>query len=183
MAYISHNLKTIYIRVPKTGSTSTVNAFAEAAGDMKEIGEAHVDAVGARFLCPEWATYRKIGFIRHPLTWIRSFARQLSHAPKHGDMLTMKLHSDSIGFLREAPTPFSWLCHPVTGEVMVDEVWRMEDMDKLFAEWGVAPRHKHKSTHQKRASLKETPEFYAALDEHFDREFLYYSTEGLPNAS
>lgn len=173
MAYISHNLKTIYIRVPKTGSTSITAAFADAAGDMEQLGGPHSDALDARSLTTKWDEYRKIGFIRHPLTWAPSFARWI-RAVNRIMPTAVSEERDPTKFIHLIPTPMCWLTHPRTHEVMVDEVWRMEDIDELFKEWGVAPRHKHAAPTGKKIEWPVTPEYTEAIREVFARELLFY---------
>lgn len=147
--------------------------FADAAGDMEQLGGPHSDALDARSCTPKWDDYRKIGFIRHPLTWMPSFARWL-RAVNRVIPIEASEERDPVKLVHLIPTPMCWLTHPLTHEVMVDEVWRMEDIDKLCEEWGVEPQHKHIAPVGKKPEWLVTPEYTQAIREVFDREFAYY---------
>lgn len=63
----------IYIRVPRTGSTTLLHAIRAEYGDVEQCGPQHISAVEARPLWGEdWDYRHKFGVIRNPWEWLVS---------------------------------------------------------------------------------------------------------------
>ena len=72
MSVISHDLNFIYIRVPRTGSTTFLHHL-ESAVDTKQVGGQHESAIEARFTWHHrWDSSLTFGFIRNPWDWLVS---------------------------------------------------------------------------------------------------------------
>lgn len=62
----------IYIRVPRTGSTSFLVELNQQYPDIEQRGTQHVSAAEAVDLWPEWHDRQTFGFIRNPWDWLVS---------------------------------------------------------------------------------------------------------------
>jgi hypothetical protein len=130
MAVVSHSKRLIFIAVPKTGSTSVMNALND--GSM-ECRHRHERAREARVRWAKvWDAYEKIGFVREPKAWADSYFRFVSD------------HNRPIAapdrFLKWTPTPYDWLIDD-DGQVIVDNIYRTEDLGAVLTRYGLSPRH------------------------------------------
>ncbi len=140
--HIFHDLKLIYIRVPKTGSSSFFVSMSRTHKvELVQIGarslyppftttQGHYGAEMTRTLIdPEiWDSYEKIGFIRHPYPWVVSFYNQ----PNTDEMFREDNRKPLGEFIWNLKlTPFSW-CTDSDGEMLIDTVYRMEDLSTVM---------------------------------------------------
>lgn len=142
MALINDKEQWIYIRVPRTGSSSYVKEL----HDVKEIGNVHSSARHIRDLYPEeWREYRTFGVIRNPWDWLVSaysvgwFAgpedrhepwpgeRELPPDAPYLDHYGQRMNLTFPEWVKKRKTTcMDWL---VDGHrVLVDQVLRFEDM-------------------------------------------------------
>lgn len=143
MAILIHPLKLLYIRVPKTGSTSFVGALDNLKPE--HIGSVHGNMVEARHLLErtgrwsEIAEYTCVGFIRHPYDWVRSCFAHWRQAPTTFPEVkgAKSLHGFVHRFMR---TPLSWLCD-AAGK-LVCECWKTEDMSEIMPRLGLVEYRK-----------------------------------------
>lgn len=137
---IIHDLRLIYIRVPKTASTSFVSALDELKPE--HVGAVHENAKALPGLLkkrPELQRYRRAGFIRHPYQWARS---AYNHWHRNHDMFRVKPPQTLKGFVRMLPaTPAEWL-RDEHGTPLC-EAWRTEDMPEIMAGLGLELHHKN----------------------------------------
>lgn len=127
--YLVPKLSLIYIRVPKTGSTSFVKSLKRVGSSMKV--SPHSTAIDSRIWCEkEWKTHKKIGFVRYPFDWVQSYFKTGLAGRKDGQELFERY------IYRMQVTPMDWLCDE-DGELMVDKVYRMEDMKEVCEQYGL----------------------------------------------
>jgi len=178
--WVSEERELLYIRVPKTGSESFVNAL-----KLKWLGsKGHQTVWDAMQTNPMFYYYhhlkfKKIGFIRHPLPWLDSFFgwsmrgyqwRDYVYGPpyekgKGGDQFLFNL----------TVTPLSWLTHPETGELLVDEVYRTEDLPKIADEMNITIKHLNPTTEGRFKKQLDWHDYRLAyVDKRFARELEYY---------
>jgi hypothetical protein len=174
--YVSDKLKLVYIRVPKTGSSSVCKAIGAV-----DPGFEHRHWVHARYgdiPADKWdglKTYRKVGFIRHPLAWLPSF---FALCQKHHTHRTAYLTEpraldaqDASWFLRNLKwTPMDWLTD-ASGNSAV-EVLRTEDMTPFLASIGVRPRYENAT--RERPVIDWSGDDLAYIGHRFARELAYY---------
>ena len=139
---IIHSLKTIYVRVPKTASTSFINALDELKPE--HYGDVHQNACCIPRLLekrPELKRYAVIGFIRHPYQWVRSAYGHWTRNPINKRMFHVKPPQTMKGFARMVRHgPAGWLKNEA-GEVICD-VKRTEDMAEIMAGYGLELHYK-----------------------------------------
>jgi hypothetical protein len=165
MALVNHTLETIFIAVPKTGSTSVMEAF-RAAGHEIETQNRHEPAIAARVrLGSLWNTYAKVSFVRHPMAWVDSYFRFVS---RRGAPI-----SDPERFIRWVPTIYGHWLSDKAGEQIVSQVYRTEDMDAVMAEFGVSPLLVNEGMN--RALRTDWTPYQAAIEAKFHKEFAHYA--------
>ena len=148
MAVISRDLRFIYIRVPRTGSTTFTHHLNGLMGPLlANIGEQHATACEIRELLDPaqllWdSDYASFGFIRNPWDWLVSVYN--SHVSSGAGMsdewsgipervIAPGMHPGECTngpfpewVRRRKTTPMDWLTDG--GNVLVDRVLRMEDL-------------------------------------------------------
>src|SRR3990167_9187928 len=128
--YVCQDRKLVYIRVPKTGSTAFVRSFGDA---LHEDDSDHETARNAEQRdkwqrCRELG-YTTIGFVRHPLAWVRSM-HSVCQSQTHWPEYATGHYQEDIGLSEFAErirvTPFDWF----TGAngVLIDKIYRTEDL-------------------------------------------------------
>jgi hypothetical protein len=166
MALVSHKLKTIFIAVPKTGSTSVMRSVQDTDAEA-ELGDRHEKAPLARYRLGEemWRAYRKVGFVRHPMKWVASYYRFLS-----GNMPI----SDLDKFVLWTPTPYDWFTD-ATGNLLVDKIYRTEDMDAVVAELGLETVHHVNQGMNKQITVDLNEAHDGIIRQKFVREYAHYT--------
>ena len=118
-----------------------------------------------------WNSYKKIGFIRNPYPWVVSFYNQ----------------SNTIGMFREDNekpfpeflenlklTPFSWFVDD-KGEMLIDTVYRLEDISSVLESYGCETVHIHKARKKAiRVTIDDANEHKDIIRQKFKKEFEYY---------
>lgn len=177
MAAVCPSRKLLFIDVPKTGSTSVRHSL--SAYPTHEVTTAHTNATDVREAVGEevWGSYFKFGFVRHPIEWVRSYLYWTKDYDDH------KAAFDSTkipGPETEIPvltghfrnweqTPLDWLTDK-QGNLIVDKVYRTEDMDEAMKELGLVAYHEHKCPSDFEADMPSL-EF---IKNRFKREYEYY---------
>lgn len=130
MTKICDELRLIFVRVPKTGSTSFLTSLKNAHHTYRQVGAGHGTALEARSLIGPgiWNTYTRIGFIRHPRFWIASYKKFLANTEPWRE------------FIANMPTPYDWLADH-KGDLLVNSVYRTEDMAKVTKAYGLQECH------------------------------------------
>lgn len=140
---VIHPLRLIYIRVPKTASTSFVNTLDEL--DPQHLGDVHGNACEVDHLMRKGHVpkdYKKVGAIRHPYRWMQS---AFNHHRNNPDMFNVEAVNIKQFIRAVRATPMDWLS--LDGELYVDEVWRAEDMDDIVLSLGLEPRRMNVKTY------------------------------------
>ena len=129
----------------------------------------------------EFETYEKIGLIRHPFDWLKSFYKICLEAGSHwndwvpGAKNPGKEHSQKTLnlFLANTMTQFDWLTHPETGKLLVDKIYRIEDLAKISAKWGVDNPERLNETGAP-IPIEWTDDQLGLIKKRFARELSYY---------
>ena len=190
--FLIHELKIIYVVVPATGSTSFWNALqekyeldflhkrvpddhpsVEKGEEDGGIDKKHWRITRLRELVNEetWNTYEKIAFVRHPYDWSWS----LFHKRKLELAIGVDNTKDYSTYLKELDkTPYWWFTDE-DGTVLVDTIYRTEDLDaKIFPKFEVEPKRTNINK-QPKENLSEDDQ--KLLEEKFHREFQHYGDE------
>ena len=183
--YLFHDLKMIYIKVPKTGTQSfmkcTCHHKHEYLGYNRGRFSEHWTAKQTKNLTVNkqsnekaidpaiWDSYEKIGFIRHPYTWIRSFYYE--RLPNH--MLHQKRELPYKEYIRAFNIDiFRWFVDD-DGKMLIDTVYRLEDFDEIMRnKFNAEPCHIHKTATNDPNTLNE--EDKEIIRAKFPREMEYY---------
>jgi len=173
--YVSHPLKLVWVRVPKTGSTSFYLAF-DPVADWKPVGgddHQYLDLNKA----PEG--YRTVLTIRNPFDWVQSFCLMCMRAPAHWREYVTE---DKNCQERKLDTFFKKFCLSPMRWGEVDEVWRIEDLAKLCKQHGVNPagRHNVSSKEDRENNFEWTQERIDWAQKLFARELEYYGSGDIP---
>lgn len=144
MSYISHDLRFIYVRVPRTASGTFTHYLEKfCATHAKPAGQQHASAIAlAEIHAAQWPDYLTFGFIRNPWDWLVSmYHGNISASPFGKEPIpgrpqnTLSPHAAPIQRVnmdfetwvrQRQSTPADWLAD-ASGEIMVDEVRRFED--------------------------------------------------------
>ena len=189
--YIVHSLKSIFVEVPGTGSGSLTESMAQKyRGKDCEIFHVNKNESAAAFkLHPEitmgkhftieqikmcipekhWEEYKKIGFVREPYDWAKSIYR------KNGTKGSIGIDNsdDFLDFvIKLEKTPYFWLTDR-NGKVLVDTIYRTEDIEDIFKKYQLSPVHLNKSPRPNHLA-ELTSEIEAILKEKFAREYKHY---------
>ena len=185
--HIFHNLKLIYIRVPKTGSSSFIHCMASKHKIEKVFLEdspfskfppitqtqGHFSAQSTREVIDRkvWDSYEKIGFIRNPYPWICSFYNQ----PNTDEMFREDNRKPFPEFIENLKlTPFSWFVDE-DGKMLIDTVYRLEDIKEVLDGYGCETVHIHQMPKWKdNVSLEIAHQHEKIIKEKFKRELEYY---------
>lgn len=116
-----------------------------------------------------WDSYEKIGFIRHPYTWIRSFYYE--KLPNH--MLHQNSKLPFKEYIREFNIDiFRWFVDD-DGKMLIDTVYRLEDFGEIMRDkFNTEPVHLHKTASNDSNTL--TDEDKEIIRAKFPREMEYY---------
>lgn len=181
----------IYIRVPKTGSSSFIECMSRkhkvVTKKMKvnpleplrsryppyTTTQDHFGAEMARTLIDPkiWNNYEKIGFIRNPFPWVVSFYNQ----PNTDEMFGEDNRRSFIQFIENLKlTPFSWFT-TTNGEMLIDTVYRLEDFSSVMDKYGCETVHIHEMPKWKdNVTLDDAKQYEESITKKFKREMAYY---------
>ena len=143
MSLASERIGFIFVRVPRTGSTSYCEHLERCFGpDLIDRGPPHASAVQLRELWGEkWGEYFTYGFIRNPWAWLVSFYNAgISESPfgkepwagkvvrrRGADEPLERGNATFEDWVRSRrATPIDWLSGG-NGQVIVDRVYLFED--------------------------------------------------------
>ena len=174
--YVFDDLKLIYIRIPKTGSTSFLYAMKKKhrccfVGDGKGSHSEHYTALTARekFIRPYiWNNYEKIAVIRHPYDWVVSLYNLKETRTAWGQD-NLKPFPEFVQNLDI--NMFYWLTD-ARGFQIIDNIYKLED-DILAKKYKIETVHLNQTN--KPIELSNTDK--ECIDEKFWREFKYYRGE------
>lgn len=190
--FVVHSLKLIFIAVPATGSTSFTESINRRIGKQSDWAIYHADwQHPARKLHPEvildyhftaeqariviaddsiWNGYEKIAFVREPYAWTRSIWRKLG-ATEYA--VGIDCTGTYLEFLEKLEkTPYFWFTDS-TGKVLVDNIYRTEDLEEVFRKYDLPYRHSNK-TPQSQPETERTSEVDGILRKKFWREYKHY---------
>ncbi len=118
-----------------------------------------------------WESYEKIGFIRNPYGWVASFYNQPNTDGMFGEDNRTNL-SEFIENLKL--TPFSWFTDS-NGEILIDNVYRLEDLSEVLDKYGCETVHIHKMPKWKdNVTADDVRKYKEIIKKKFRREFEYY---------
>ena len=151
MGVLSFDDRFVFIHVPKTAGRSLAQVLQTRGRrfhDMPELIEASGDRAGIRspnhlrardvaaWLGDGWSDLYSFGLVRNPwdrMVSIYTFVRQHRPHPRHAEAneVDFRAFFDASGFQDLRPQS-EWLCD-ASGEVMVSEVFRFEDLAGAYA--------------------------------------------------
>ena len=191
--WIFHGLKIIYIRVPKTGSSSFIHCMA-SKHKMETVflkdspfskfppitqTQGHFSAASTReVIDPKvWNSYEKIGFIRHPYPWVASFYNQ----PNTDEMFREDNRKPFPEFLENLRlTSFSSFTDS-EGKMLIDKVYRLEDFSSIMDKYGCETTHIHPMPKWKdNVTEADANQHKDIIIKTFSRELEYYDDVHLP---
>ena len=187
--FLVHSLKSIFVEVPGTASTSLSAAMVQKyiKNDMEIFHEnrnhpaydlhpeismyRHFTIEQAKMCIPEkhWEEYKKIGFVREPYDWAKSIYR------KNGTKGSLGVDNDGdfLDFVTKLQkTPYFWLTDR-NDKVLVDTIYKTEDIEEIFKKYHLSPKHLAKSPRPNHLA-ELTSEIKAILKEKFAREYKHY---------
>lgn len=173
--YVTHAGKIVFIRVPKTGSTSVLNAIRAKWPDLQVYRRPHLKYSEAG-RCGDGSYYR-FGCIRHPLDWLRSMYDSIHKGESHRGLFTdsRKASKCIVKFLEELKyTPYDWLVN--RGGKLSVIVHKTEEYAELEDRLGISiPRHN--VTESPTVRFRYNSETEELLRAKFSREFKHYLGE------
>ena len=180
--YVSHGRQLIYVRVPRTGSTWFLRHNRDLVHLSSGVDHETVWEAMSRDVWQEVSHYKRIGFVRQPLSWIPSFCYMCAQERRNWEryISDTEPYSRATGctdrFLSNLKmTPFDWFTNPETGEVLVDTIYRTEDLHEMFP---VNPEIRWKRENRRPSGdqydLEFSDEGLAMMKDRFARELEYY---------
>ena len=143
---IYHHIKTIFVHVPKAAGTSIERHLRQSD---KDVVGGHTTALGFRRKYPEeFASYFKFAVVREPVERFISAFSYLKQMPVHAALNNQIVHDcesieDFAEKARECPTILEKIVHLLPqhrfvcdqrGEILVDSVFRFENLERAWAE-------------------------------------------------
>jgi len=191
--FIFHELKLIYIMVPKTGTNSFWRSLSKKYTKTRVIAgvakdhpvyemepitlAAHFTARQVKTLISEevWNSYEKVGFVRHPYDWVISYFNVKAKGKILGEDGEASFGKFIRGKLRM--TPFYWFLDK-DGQMLIDTVYRTEDLKEILEGYGCEPLHANKTgirdqTKDLTVELLHD-EYKRVIKKRFWREMAYY---------
>jgi hypothetical protein len=175
--FYSDKAKLVWIRVPKTGSTTVYHTLRAALPDLTSDGDPHefMETLQER-RGDAFAHYHHMGFVRWPLDWLNSMHASLAHPNNRFSRMhcvggsktkTPREFLDAIEH-----TPYDWFT--VNGAVKVPEIYRTEDMSEFCNSVGQEARVINRTPDATRVELEWTRDDLHAIATKFARELAHY---------
>lgn len=181
--FISRKHEFIFIRVPKTGSTTAKKALKNTFLHLIEQGEAHETYAEACVRDPLLETlgadFRLTAFVRKPIPWLNAMYVLLRNAPTYahkwmGCDISKLTGTPSSAFLEAMPmTPYDWFTD-ADGAVRATDIWRMEDMKDFTDHLDLPPLWENHTPKHFQVRLPWTPDDYVIIRKRFERELEHY---------
>ena len=188
-----HDLRIIYCIVPGTGSNSFWKAMFEKypnsyhlnkhvpAGHPADTKSRKIDGINHpshwRLIRMKeligsdvWNSYKKIAFVRYPDYWTWSIFHKGGIPQAIGEDNT-KTYDHFIRTLKK--TPYSWFTDD-DGRVMVDTIYRTEDMAEICQEYGIRYLEDNVRMRGKSPPKQLNEELQEIMRKKFKREFKHY---------
>lgn len=180
--FYSHKARLVWIRVPKTGSTTAYHALKAALPDFKGDGDGHefLETLHER-RGDAFAHYHHMGFVRWPLDWLNSMHASLDNPNNRFSRLhcvggsrdkTPREFLEAIEY-----TPYDWFT--VNGAVKVPEIYRTEDMSEFCRSLGQECRVHNRTPLDRRVKLEWTDDDLHYIATKFARELAHYPERSL----
>ena len=139
----------------------------------------YMDAMNTNPLFAHYQHFKKIGFVRHPLPWLNSFFGWSMRGYQWRDYVVGPPYEKGKGgdqfLFNLSVTPMHWLTHPQTGELLVDEVLRTEDMPEIADRFGVTIENRNQTTPGRFKKELDWHDYRLDFIKHrFARELEYY---------
>lgn len=178
--YVSHKFSVVFVRVPKTGSTSVFKGYTHHHGPWDKYFQTHLMPHQLERKHKEaLKDYRWIAGIRHPMTWLPSLHRWLfqGHRSEERTRWTnfrVDDPNDHKSFLRAIRwTPMDWVHDP---EGIVDvEPYRLEDAED-FIEEALRFRMTHHNPTDVLPEFNWDDDDLEYIGKKFEREFKFYTS-------
>lgn len=121
-----------------------------------------------------WEEYKKIGFIRHPVSWVRSMYQKdtpgTRHWFSHDPKCTPNAWVERLEF-----NPYKWLAESNgKGQPLVDEIWKLEELENFCTVYKIGLHHKQKSAHK---PFVLSDRHLEIIHKKFHREYRHYSID------
>lgn len=172
--YLFPDLGVIFIRAPKTGSTSFLWSMRQAEHHPQFVGqfehEEHNTARQARgfFDRETWGSHEKIGFIRHPYDWVTSIYHTNIAAAHLGETTDGKTLLEFVEGLKPTSTLLRWF----DGEDVT--IYRLEDLPNIMEGYGGQSLHVNRTPFLQYKPHNLIDEEKQAIERKFVREMKYY---------
>ena len=175
--FVCEAKRVVFIRVPKTGSTSVTKIVNDARNGpgWKKLGvPTHIRATSiAEEYVEKYRDYNWFGGVRHPYTWIPSFHRWLSLKNTDERLKWVDNYEIDRGwepFIESIRwTPFEWIDHRTIDVTPIPQ----EQSHLWEGIFGVKLPVFNVSDHKKPFEL--TPGIKALIDKKFSRELKFYA--------
>jgi len=174
--FVNFEKKIVWIRVPKTGSTSVYKKVMRGPGWNMTAHPTHIRATSvAEEYVNKFKDFEWYGGIRHPYTWIPSLHRWLSlknHDERLKWMKTYEIDNGWGSFIENIRwTPMEWLDHRQIDVIPIPmERWHL--WESIFG----IPYHEENVADRKK-DFVITPEIRDLIWHKFPREMKFYASE------
>lgn len=173
MAVFYHASKVLFIAVPKTGSSSFQKSLRNKNSTYCRRQNHHSTALQTRNgKHEEWETYETVAFIRNPFKWAPSsyYSDAYKTIERHQKLLCSSFE-DYLERLNK--TPIQWVVDN-DGEVIVDKLYRTEDMADVCEGYGFPLYHDNQTLKLQEKEIEYTPYQKSLIEKKFARELEYY---------
>lgn len=171
--FISHERRAVFVRVPKTGSTTVVTNYRSIRPWSDWDQETHVFPYENPVTEERYADYEWWSAVRDPYTWIPSFYQWLARKPDRFNIRYMKdgtIYEDWEKFIRNIRyTPCDW----AVSDVVKVNVYKLEEPQVIADVFGVDMDRKQNITKERR-EFEPTPAVDRLIQDVFHRELEYY---------
>lgn len=165
---ISHKYKCIYVRIPKTGSTSVEDFFKELdpdciySSDVPPYGHETASQLAEKYGHTIWNSYYKFSFVRNPYNWYRSY---------YSDLLNYSWDENSElanKSLKLILTPENSLPVPVGNVLHEKHILILQTLNDF---WFYPDIHENTMEHVTQTSWLNKPLDYIGRTEFLDEDF------------